>query len=201
MCVILHRFAGNFVDENDIIEAYSYNPHGCGLMYRQGNKVITQKGLWSLDYLLDKLESLGDIEYLLHLRIMTVGEINAKNCHPFKVKKNTWMMHNGTFNITQVNPNMSDTWHVAQMLRTCNLTNKFLNKFATNIGTNKVAFMNGKAVKKLGKWEYLDGNQWSNLYWVGGSIYDKNYTYDNYDDYYVKYHDYKEIFDEYVSDF
>jgi hypothetical protein len=198
MCVILHRKAGNVVSEKDLMEAYEYNPHGCGLMYRKNGRVTAHKGLWKFDLLMDKLYSLGDIEYLLHLRIMTVGEINVKNCHPFRIKRNTWMMHNGTFKITQVDKTMSDTWHVSKMLRDCKLTNDFLNKFGSNIGTNRVAFMNGKGVKKLGKWEYLEGNQWSNLNWVGGSYFvDKDF--DSYNDYYVKYYDYKDAFEEYTG--
>jgi predicted glutamine amidotransferase len=201
MCVILHRQADTIVDEKDIIEAYEYNPDGCGLMYKANGKIVAQKGLWTLDYLLDKLHSLENIEYALHLRIMTVGNINQQNCHPFKVGKNIYMMHNGTFKISQTNKDMSDTWHVAKFLQGFKLTEKFFDKFAEYIEYNRVLFMGPKGIKKLGKWEILDDNYWSNLNWVGGAYSFDYKDFDSYDDYYMRYHDYKDAFDEYVSDY
>ena len=204
MCVILHRVNSSVVDKQDIIDAYEYNPDGCGLMYKINNKVVTQKGLWSLDYLLDKLHCLGNINYCLHLRIRTKGDIDYNNCHPFSLGKGNFMMHNGTFKVDIYNENMSDTWHVAQHLKTMKLNKVTFAAFAKHIESNRVVFMGKKGVKRLGNWGTHKGNYWSNLNWM--DYFDKYEGFDRgeyqaYDDYYMKYHDYQDAFTEYCNEY
>lgn len=165
MCVILHKKEGFSVCESDIKDAFETNPDGCGLMYREKNIVITEKGMWDISHLLRRIKALGTKEYVLHLRIATHGLINEGNCHPFKVGNNHYYMHNGTLTINCRNKKMSDTWHFAQFLKTVKLNNRFIDYLGDIVGFNKLIFMNGEHTRTVGNWEDYQGNSWSNLYW------------------------------------
>lgn len=165
MCVILHRIEGKNVELVDLKDAYSSNKDGCGLMYRNGGKVVTEKGMWTEEEMLERVKRLGNREYFLHLRIATHGKINDDNCHPFQVGKNYYYMHNGTLTIDIEDKTRSDTWQFAQFLRTININNRFLDRLSGLIGYNKLAFMSGDTSKRLGNWQSYQDNYWSNLFW------------------------------------
>lgn len=169
MCVILHKV--NTVTENDIVDAYTMNPDGFGIMYQEDNKVKSYKGMFSLDEILNILHAMQDREYIAHFRIATVGGINTKNCHPFYCGGSTWMMHNGTLNIETPNKKRSDTWHFAKFLQSVKITNRLLDYLPNFIGDNRLALMNKRSVRLIGQWEEYNGNQWSNLRWL-----DYNYS-------------------------
>lgn len=66
--------------------------------------------------------------FILHFRYTTHGETNQDNCHPFRVKPNLAMVHNGIltmpnkgqgiknlFHSRDIRPEYSDTWHYANL--------------------------------------------------------------------------------------
>jgi predicted glutamine amidotransferase len=163
MCVILHKTAP--VKEQDIIDAYNYNPDGFGVMYQENGKVVTDKGMYDLDTILAKLWYLQDIEYVAHFRITTRGKTNDDNCHPFRVSDKIWMMHNGTLNINIANKDMSDTWHFSKLLQSTKITNKLLRYLPKFTGFDRLIFMGSKSIHKIGRWDEYEGNMWSNLNW------------------------------------
>lgn len=174
MCVILHRIANTPVDEGDLRAAFLTNSDGCGLMYIRDGKLVTEKGLWTVDQMVAKVRALGDIEYCLHLRIKTHGKVDDNNCHPFPIGKNTAMMHNGTLQVKTPDSSFSDTWHFAKFLEECDVDTDVhaepqLKEISDFHGTwNRMVFMSPSGVSRTGGWSQHGGNWWSNLNWNRG---------------------------------
>lgn len=205
MCVILHRLQGNKVSKEEIVAAMDFNPDGYGIMYVEGNKVVHHKGFISEKELLEKIDSLGDKEFVLHFRIKTHGKIDVNNCHPFHVGNGAYMMHNGQLFIKTPNKNKSDTYHYADLLTKCRFdTNnqKHINEVEKQqckdkTFKNRLVFMTPKKVIRLGDWSMLGGNYWSNLRWKPSKekIGFNNWNYEWYQN-----HNYRDNFDLYDDD-
>ena len=98
MCVIIHRPVGAVIPARLLKWASLDNPDGYGLMYHDGQSIVTEKNACG-DYqeLADLLEPL-ETEVLVHLRLATVGEVSWENTHPIEVlPEELYLMHNGTF--------------------------------------------------------------------------------------------------------
>lgn len=104
MCVIVHKPAGEILEEKDIRTAFSVNPHGFGYMYYDKDKkrIVARKGLeYKEDDIVKTFNKLKDIDACFHYRYKTDGEIVDAQCHPFKIldKKrhgmDMYLMHNG----------------------------------------------------------------------------------------------------------
>jgi len=198
MCVIIHKV--DTLDENTIVDCFTSNPDGFGLMYQENNRVVTHKGLYEIDYIIDLLHKFRDREYVAHFRIATVGNINNDNCHPFYCGGSTYLMHNGTLDINIYKKKMSDTWHFAQLMRAAKVTNNLLDHLPKIVGDNKLVFMNKKSTRLVGRFEEYEGNYFSNLRWLDYKLYDKdfyssyayldNYAYDEEDVEVLKYYGY-----------
>lgn len=98
MCVIIHRLVGAVIPARLLKWASLDNPDGYGVMYHDGQKIVTEKNAYG-DYqelagLLEPLET----EVVVHLRLATAGEVSWENTHPFEVlPERLYLMHNGTF--------------------------------------------------------------------------------------------------------
>ena len=98
MCVIIHRPVGAVIPARLLKWASLANPDGYGVMYHDGQKIVTEKNAYG-DYqelagLLEPLET----EVVVHLRLATAGEVSWENTHPFEVlPERLYLMHNGTF--------------------------------------------------------------------------------------------------------
>lgn len=99
MCLIIHKPAGVSVPEDVLVSALKRNPDGWGIMYRAGATRVIH-GLYNDQHrarkvLRRELRNLLGVECLIHLRMATHGATTRDNVHPFRVAKDTWMMHNG----------------------------------------------------------------------------------------------------------
>ena len=79
------------------------NPHGWGLMYENGGRVILKEPVCASQssFLSDMVDSFTPQKNVLaHIRFATVGTINERNCHPFTgtdISGREWtLIHNGT---------------------------------------------------------------------------------------------------------
>lgn len=95
MCQIIAKEPG-FVFPIDLIKAESYfNKDGWGLAFSLGDSLQVMKGM-SLDKLLDLAPRIPEeAPAFIHMRYATSGLINESNCHPFMLRGNITMAHNG----------------------------------------------------------------------------------------------------------
>ena len=108
MCEIFGACAGKSCLFNEYLyEFYSHSnehPHGWGLASITGDEVMVEKEPIQASksrYLKERLSvSIEAKAVLAHIRYATIGNVEYKNCHPFRKKDNrgrTWtMVHNGT---------------------------------------------------------------------------------------------------------
>lgn len=103
MCVIVYKPKGVVLEESVLRQCFTSNNDGGGFAYTtpEGG-VIVEKGFFAFKPMYKKLQKLMDLEMVIHFRIMSQGEINVKNCHPFRFQSQsfpqyTWALaHNGT---------------------------------------------------------------------------------------------------------
>jgi len=106
MCLIIHKPKGETIEKWIIDSAKEYNPDGIGIM--SGGKVCRSMKIKTAK-VYDKINSLDNAA--IHFRMATHGTTDIKNCHPFKLNGDTFLMHNGI--MSKYNPpkdsNDSDT--------------------------------------------------------------------------------------------
>lgn len=179
MCWLFKKAAGNTIPAEYCREAYKYNKHGFGLSYSQDNQLQVFK---TMDYneFLSKLATLDAFEVVGHFRAASAGSIDLGNAHPFVIKSNTALFHNGTITSLRNSPTCpttgcsdSDTKTLANLLESCNYSH--ISDVAPLIQTiigdygNKLVFMEHDGTttifnKHLGIEE--DGNWYSNDYHI-----------------------------------
>ncbi len=117
MCVILWKPQGEKLDakhfENSIDAG---NTHGWGLMRHVDDRVEVVRGMDCRDAL-DAYRKNEDAAQFIHFRFATHGEKNEMNCHPFKVTRGLYVMHNGISPVPILDKKRSDSWHVARLLQ------------------------------------------------------------------------------------
>ena len=157
MCLIIASPSGTLPDKSLLSNAISDNPHGWGLVVANNGKLGVAKGFKKadLDYELDALRE-NPVPYVIHYRWATHGEKNLDNCHPFKVRKDLYMAHNGVIQIHRENSKMSDTWHFVQWLKNNNIkpeelySEYILKEIGDVIGRyNKLAFLDKDGVLSI----------------------------------------------------
>lgn len=99
MCIAICLPAGVEIPFDHLVEGQKYNPDGCGLGWVEEGKVQIYKTMSFADFTLKYLdikERLGNINMLIHFRITSRGVTSEEMCHPFMVKDNMCIIHNGT---------------------------------------------------------------------------------------------------------
>jgi hypothetical protein len=186
MCLIIANTTGERVPTEYIINAYSQNSDGFGIMYSKLGLLRVKRGLFTIANILDIFEGLADaqIPYVAHFRYATHGTMNSANCHPFPISTKQGgiaMAHNGTLLGTEwVSSKRSDTAILAgkitrhlekKHIAPTNLFEKdipFIEEhYGKAVGYDKLVFMNGKGEINIfnedcGLW--MEGVWYSNLY-------------------------------------
>lgn len=98
-----------------IEDVYRSNSDGLGVMFSNGNELVTTKLLpKDANEARAMINSLpdDDRELAVHWRMKTHGHIDLTNCHPYSIDDRTALMHNGILHTgNKANPALSDTWH------------------------------------------------------------------------------------------
>lgn len=175
MCIIVYKQAGAKLPPYETLKTcYQNNPDGVGYMKRDENGYITTfKGLLSFDKFYKQVKEQDDktADIALHFRIATRGDVTPHNCHPFRIKNNAYLMHNGTFTGWGFNEQLSDTEQFAQLL------SRLIDKDATtNTAAVKLAnlalewgaalIMDNKGVAMCGEWLEDGGVYYSNRSYI-----------------------------------
>ena len=168
MCLIIASEAGKWPEQELIEKGFQDNPHSWGLMVADGRKVRVSKG-FTRATLLPAVESArrSALPYVLHYRWATHGKVDLSNCHPFRVRRDLWMAHNGVLSIPTPQARYSDTWHFVEALKANRLSpadiarDSVRSEIGREIGSSKLAFLDstGRVAlvnEHLGSWHTPD---------------------------------------------
>ena len=113
MCLIVlkPKGANNSFTKEKFDNALIANPHGIGIAYSEGGKLIIEKFAQPQD-IADKIyEKIANKDaFLIHFRYATHGVKDEVNVHPFIITDNLCVAHNGVIrNYKEINKDWSDT--------------------------------------------------------------------------------------------
>lgn len=117
MCIIAAKPAGLSIPDETLRRCFNSNPDGAGYVVNLGRRggLLVKKGFFKFEEFLDSFKSYADKAAVIHFRIKTHGAKNAEMCHPFHVRDDLYVAHNGIINIdTADDPTKSDTWHFVE---------------------------------------------------------------------------------------
>ena len=113
MCLMIQHSKDTVLSEELIFDIYNKNSDGFGVMWGDGDKVHVLKLLGNAREITDLYnEHVKGKDCVIHFRMMTHGDINYDNCHPYMITENVWLAHNGVLFIgNDADVSKSDTWH------------------------------------------------------------------------------------------
>jgi hypothetical protein len=108
MCLIVVKPAGQDIPDHVIESARDFNSDGFGIMHNGTSKRWKHRTAAQIKELLDPMT---DINCAVHFRMATDGKVCVANSHPFKLRNQAYLMHNGilTKYRTTSKANKSDT--------------------------------------------------------------------------------------------
>lgn len=110
MCLIVSAPKGSMIPKELLVDATRKNPDGWGVMYFDGNQIVTEKSPKPDADAIYELTKDNPHETLVHLRMTTHGGNTMANTHPFEISKGRlYMMHNGIVAIDGTCSKRSDT--------------------------------------------------------------------------------------------
>jgi len=173
MCIAILNKKGILPKER-LRRCWVSNPHGAGFAYYNNNKITIIKEMDNFDnfykYYKKHRSSNLNVDFILHFRIATHGEICEQNTHPFLIDKTSAFAHNGIIsNCADSTSKKSDTvifkekilqklpnnWHKNPL---------YIELISGYIGYSKLVFIKKHESfiinEDLGIWD--DGNWYSN---------------------------------------
>lgn len=106
MCQIIFKPANFSISRENLRSTCLVNPDGFGILYWNGEKLLSEKIYDSKgnnpDDLEEFLSDYHDKEIFMHFRFRTKGPVSKETCHPFEAYRNNdkghllYLMHNGT---------------------------------------------------------------------------------------------------------
>ena len=113
MCIIAYK-PKNQKYERDVLErCYLANNHGCGMSYIENGEVKIVKGMFKFEEfweLIRQVQENIESPIVSHFRVKSIGDIEEKNCHPFRIDAKHSVCHNGTIHaFAATNSKLSDT--------------------------------------------------------------------------------------------
>jgi len=155
--------------------SYKNNPDGIGFAFTDGTEVHTVRTMEHPEKLYERYVQIRDATphpILIHARIGTHGSKDLGNVHPFKLDKQTALIHNGIVDAPTYRPDRSDTWHLVDLLKmmqrpadlfdTTTNAHQWLKELA---GYSKIALLNAQGQTVIigeDKGTWIDGTWYSN---------------------------------------
>lgn len=114
MCVIAMLPKHIALSHKILKNCYERNPDGFGIMAVIDGKMEVAKSMGNFnDFLTEFRQFPQNVQRAVHFRWATHGTLEEKNCHPFPVTPDLYMMHNGVISTCEVDTSFSDTWNFA----------------------------------------------------------------------------------------
>jgi len=171
MCVIILAAHDKDIPIDHLQQAIRSNPEGWGLLAyddKDFNKAKPVYGWTEASAKRAWREAKGKTR-IFHARIATSGEKDVYNLHPFDATSPSgvkrWFFHNGTVAMPLFNPKRSDTWHLAQFIRTQENSEEFLDGLASYAvkEVSRFLLVTPETVWRMGNgWVERDGVWYSN---------------------------------------
>jgi predicted glutamine amidotransferase len=177
MCLAIYKPEDATVSRATLKKGSISNSDGMGIVVATEYTMIRYRTLKDFEMFYRFYKEYEKYPMMIHFRWATIGRVCEENIHPFRVKDNLFMCHNGGFT-RYGNNEISDTREVAQELgkirdiEKCLRDKTILNKADAIIGSQKVIMMDMKDFyifnENLGIWK--DDVWYSN---TGGFTYDR----------------------------
>lgn len=121
MCLIVHRTLDDILTSNFIYDVEFNNQHGWGVLFHDDAGDVAAQHGWGAEALCEVVDLLQsenyNREFILHFRMSTHGDNEHYNQHPFKIRDNMWVMHNGIIDApTCEDATKSDTWRFVEFV-------------------------------------------------------------------------------------
>lgn len=172
MCIIAFKPENIILDEQAIRNCFASNPDGAGFLVwdSKNNKLICQKGFFSVEELIDALKPFQNNRAVVHFRFGTSGKKDITNCYPFLINENLGFVHNGIIKIKCSNQEFSDTYTFNLCIK------KYLRNNPNAWEINRlVSFLDkNRKMIQCGKFVFMDnfGNYF--IYNEKSGVWDKN---------------------------
>lgn len=114
MCLLVHQPSSTRFSDDFLVDVYSANRDGLGVMFAEGGQLYVHKVLpATADEFVDFYRAHAEgRECVWHARMMTHGDIDFENCHPYRVTDRVSLAHNGILATgNSWDATRSDTWH------------------------------------------------------------------------------------------
>ena len=168
MCLAIYKPAEAKIRKEYLEAGNSGNRDGLGIVISTPDGMIRFRHLTDFNSLYALYQEYEKYPMMIHFRIDTAGKVIEENCHPFQIKGNLFMCHNGGFWEWDREHIKSDTRLVAEQLakipnieEILNGTKPYLMKIAEKI-------IGGQKVIMMDRFHYHIFNEHNGL-WKDGS--------------------------------
>ena len=178
MCLAVYKPKAVTIKQEYLIRGAKGNSDGMGLVAALPTGMMRYRTLDDFDTFYNVYKKYEMYPMLIHFRIRTAGMVIEENCHPFHIKDNLFMIHNGGFyNYDDTYNVKSDTRLVAEALAKLPHIERLLTDSSSAlfkqvediIGSQKVVMLDKDFHhifnEKYGFWQ--EGCWWSNSSGVG----------------------------------
>ena len=175
MCLAIYKPDGVEPDWEAYETGYINNPDGAGFAVADDG-IIVRKGFFTFDDFKAALEPYASMQCAIHFRLTSHGKTNRQNCHPFLVRRDLALIHNGVLDIElSVNKDMSDTWHYSTLLLKPMserdpqffLRDEMIFVGGSAISGSKFVFLQGDGKHAI--WNEQDGHWHGDCWWSNSS--------------------------------
>lgn len=149
MCLAIYKPENAQVSRATLKKGSISNSDGMGIVVATETAMIRYRTLKDFDRFYQFYKDYEKFPMMIHFRWATVGKVCEENIHPFRIKDDLFMCHNGGFH-QYGNNDVSDTREVAQELgkikdiEKCLRNKDILDKADAIIGYQKVIMMDMK---------------------------------------------------------
>lgn len=161
MCLLIAHPIDTAFDEDDILDFFSKNRDGIGVMWAATDnnvptlytrKLLPTTGEDAVEFY--KTHCKGR-ECVIHFRMQTHGHIDLENCHPYFITRDTHpvaLMHNGMlYTGNAADKTKSDTWHYIN-----DFLAPLVTKYPTLFAEPEFVAMLGESISASNKFIMLD---------------------------------------------
>ncbi|MFP4047977.1 MAG: gamma-glutamylcyclotransferase [Bacteroidales bacterium] len=144
MCIIIVKPYGQKIKEEVLTQSYEENNDGFGFhAYKDGERKVYRTNEYK-DFkpVLDKYNN-EDTFLVVHYRLTSAGNNHKKNVHPFPIRNDWWLFHNGHFMYADYHKHKSDTNIITDALKKIDIDKNItgLTELMLNLTDSRLVFV------------------------------------------------------------